>query len=212
MRGKVKRSFEQNKDEQQIVLKKSNPSDPLKAVDGKLEQDGREKHKTKTKQQTLLGRLKDVESEVFGQSGEDSYDDLRSRLEKVQCALDSEKKSFSSAAVKMSQLEEDIVELTSRIDDAQDKMYGQKRPAELKDKLSDKLSGLEEILGLVQKDKPLLSRMDCIEKNIVMRIDKLEDRIFKLRRPRKSNESLTDRLGNLGRAVGVNPTSPVLFQ
>eukprot|EP00957_Ditylum_brightwellii_P119454 9113932-Ditylum_brightwellii.AAC.1 len=91
-------------------------------------------------------------------------------------------------------------------------MYGQKRPAELKGKLSDKLSGLEEMLGLVQKDKPLLSRMDCIEKNTVMRIDKLEDHIFKFKRPRKSNESLTDRLDNLGGAIGVNPTSPVLFQ
>eukprot|EP00957_Ditylum_brightwellii_P089989 6853630-Ditylum_brightwellii.AAC.1 len=100
--------------------------------------------------------------------------------------------SFAAVSAKMSGLEEDIDKLSLRIDEMQHHVYDQDEQNKATRALSDKLRGLEEELGLTQKDKPLPARICGIEESIVTRIVKLESQAFEQKHVDASNMSLKD--------------------
>eukprot|EP00957_Ditylum_brightwellii_P143297 10917379-Ditylum_brightwellii.AAC.2 len=142
----------------------------------------------------------DIEKKVFQGAnadniGESLYDRLISLGKELGLEPNRGKDvSFAAVSDKMSGLEEDIDKLSLRIVKMQHHVYDQEEQNKATHALSVKLSGLEEELGLTQKDKPLPARICGIKESIVTCIIKLESQAFEQKYVDASNMSLKDRL------------------
>eukprot|EP00957_Ditylum_brightwellii_P061257 4648930-Ditylum_brightwellii.AAC.1 len=91
-------------------------------------------------------------------------------------------------------------------------VYGQEEQNKVTCVLSDKLSGLEKELGLRQRDKSLPTRICGIEESIVLRIVRLESQAFGQTHVDTSKMSSKDRLLCVEEALGVKPSSSILYE